>query len=433
VVYVRDRIASSTEGYPRWHCNIGRFLLPNAGVGEEVEWKAPPQPGVCILSLYANDSPTYPDGVLNALHRDDDEGRIGRIEIIVYNINVNSIWFNHTAGDAEDGITLNYASGNPVATPEWIYGWRNSPVAYKATITPKIKAKFSVSPAGKVVSANIYAELERSGIGLGAIAEMPVSFDAQGNSEWVTFDFDGEVSDYVKKGTFSLKWKAYDVNEFTTPDVECGTTNHVAYVVLDTPQHPMEEPWTGVLDRACAWARGVSDCTSAVEKVTDNVYHSGYEYDSLGGAAQYFDGGLFDLTRSLQEWGSSSKDINCWDCANMVDIFGNSIGCTLSRYFIYLEPSGFLVNYIKPIARTWTNDPFSYGTPRSAFLCHYTAWNGTVYDACLELDGDSDPTSSPHVGILPKGMCYYEYRRTLVDPLCVSDLTGIEQSTIDVK
>jgi hypothetical protein len=74
-----------------------------------------------------------------------------------------------------------------------------------------------------------------------------------------------------------------------------------------------------------------------------------------------------------------------------------------------------------------------------AFAMHEVAWtNGCgedddVFDACLQLDADADPTRPPHLGLLATGMRFGRpgdglYRDRLVAPpgraLCVPNPLG---------
>jgi len=46
------------------------------------------------------------------------------------------------------------------------------------------------------------------------------------------------------------------------------------------------------------------------------------------------------------------------------------------------------------------------------FYYHEVPWKGactaadSVYDACLQIDGDADPTSAPHTAMLPTNMVF---------------------------
>lgn len=221
---------------------------------------------------------------------------------------------------------------------------------------------------------------------------------------------------------------------------------HKIYRVLTTPVAPQAQPWKGVLDKACNWASGKSAVITAVGDVVDNIFSSGYEYDNVGGKARYYDDtdGKFLLTTCLSEWGDPSKDINCWDTANMVAIFSNSLGCDLDTFYMARPggppPPAFLLNYIKPIGRSWTNDPFT-APGRQGFSCHWATWSN-IYDATLEVDDDNDPTSSPHTGRQPldmtfdagtPGVPYDDYRGKLVDPMHEVLVGGSPQPPAEVK
>lgn len=65
-----------------------------------------------------------------------------------------------------------------------------------------------------------------------------------------------------------------------------------------------------------------------------------------------------------------------------------------------------------------------------------------VYDSCLRVDNDADPTSSPHSGLLPKNMTfnagtpgtsYDDYRGKLVDPGDETSVSGTLVSPYSVK
>lgn len=128
----------------------------------------------------------------------------------------------------------------------------------------------------------------------------------------------------------------------------------------------------------------------------------------------------------------------------MVAIFSNSLGCGLNTFYMARPggppPPAFLLNYIKPIGRSWTNDAFT-APGRQGFACHWVAWSN-VHDACLQVDNDGDPTSNPHMGIQPvdmtfdagtPGVPYDDYRGKLVDPVHELLVGGSAQPPAEVK
>jgi hypothetical protein len=242
---------------------------------------------------------------------------------------------------------------------------------------------------------------------------------------YVDYDHDTDIS-----------WR-YQVKspEGTDEWIDTGDSeDHVYYIILDQPQAPQAEPWVEVLEKSCDWAYEESTAAGAAARVTEEVYDSGFEYDSVAGSPRFYDeeNDKFDLTDCLGYWGTSNPDVNCWDCAQMVAIFSNALGADLQNYYITRGAYGFLLNYVKPIGRDWTNDPFT-ASGRQGFSSHWTAWGPEVYDACLEVDDDEDPTSPGHDGILPCNMTfnagspstpYDDYRGKLVDPAHEPDVSG---------
>jgi len=199
-------------------------------------------------------------------------------------------------------------------------------------------------------------------------------------------------------------------------------TMHHIYRLMGAPTYPQAEPWKEVLDKSCSWAMEESDEVYVIGSIVDEIYNSGFKYENVWGHNRYEDGGYFKLTTCLSEWGDPYT-INCWDCVNMVAIFSNALGCNLDLLKIESSEGSFLLNYIKPIGRSWTNDPSTL-PGRQGFSYHYVAWS-EVYDACLQVDADGDPTTTGCVGEQPHNMTfnaqtpgipYDDYRGLLADP-----------------
>ena len=128
---------------------------------------------------------------------------------------------------------------------------------------------------------------------------------------------------------------------------------------------------------------------------------------------------------AFRDYGTA-VNVNCTDVANMACIFGNALGVGSSIIKIECGITNgstgtvvlfnYLLNYIKAIGCNWTNNPFNRN-PRSGFGFHRVASIGdNIYDPCLMVDDDSDPTQPPHTALLPKGMSYIQYTSKLIDP-----------------
>ncbi|NLX57642.1 MAG: hypothetical protein GXY74_00980 [Phycisphaerae bacterium] len=229
--------------------------------------------------------------------------------------------------------------------------------------------------------------------------------------------------------------------------VDTGSSNNlVYYIILEQPRAPMTAPWVEVLEMATEWAQQETTQQGAAGKVTEAIYCSGLEYNTgedtgQPGRPRYYDfsTGCFKLTDCLQEWGDASN-VNCWDCAQMLSVFSNALGADLQMYYITSTAGFFYLNYIRPLGRGWTNDPFVAGG-RDPFSCHWTGWP-QIFDACLQVDNDLDPTCSPHSGVLPQNMAFDagtpgaafdDYRGRLVDPLDENAVSGTTQPPASVQ
>jgi hypothetical protein len=223
-------------------------------------------------------------------------------------------------------------------------------------------------------------------------------------------------------------------------------TRHTVYTVLRAPTQPWLQlpdderntqlPWTELLDVACRWAAGATTVEAAAARVTEAVYQLGrtgvLDYDCAGpsvfsvGTPHYtLLPGFFDCSAFLERIHGgfgNGRFVNCSDCAAAVSTFANVLGCDLwqSRMF---GPVPFPLNPTRSIgSRLWLS-ACSVG----AYSMHEVAWTGAcgiadhVYDACVEVDGDVDPTRPPHTPHLPVNLRFGapgqgQYRDRLAAP-----------------
>jgi hypothetical protein len=382
----------------------------------------------------------------------------------VFKMEVTNIKFNHnTSSSGSDALNIreNYSTPFDISNGEWRKTPAiNLPVAYIKETAVTIQARLAVSPAS-FTSADIWAATGHPDGALGMVEKETVTFSGGVSSpEYATFDVSGETAGFVQKATLDVwQWKMENFNGSGSSVCDLNKSGtHTVYILLGEPTHPWNNTygentnvWTDALDMVCEWAYGATTEPEAAAKVTEAIYNSGYQYDNrednwIGGETRYLNrsNGKFRLTSCLSEWGDPEKDINCFDTAQMCASFANAAGCGLDLYeIINIIPGGFWVNYIKPIGRSWTNDPFiDSGTPvRDGFLYHCTAWSD-VWDPCLEVDDDDNPTSLPATGLLPKDMVFIkspssepfdDYREKLVDPLDASSVTGSDIDPVDIE
>ncbi len=185
----------------------------------------------------------------------------------------------------------------------------------------------------------------------------------------------------------------------------------------------MVKPWIAVLHKACAWAKGESDAVGAASRVTENVFSSPqFAYDTSHGRTNYAQGGVFDCKRYLERFNGGiglGQMVNCTDCATIVTTFANALGCKLWESQMGYH---FQCNEIIPIGHGSWQVPFGWG-----FSYHEVAWTGgcddadPLFDACLKVDADTDPTTAPHTHALPKNIVFYrvgetQYKERLAAP-----------------
>ena len=201
------------------------------------------------------------------------------------------------------------------------------------------------------------------------------------------------------------------------------STSHRIYLILDIPSAPWTQtygdkrnPWTDLLDHACAIASGRKTELSASIAVTQAIYSNySLRYDVVSGAPRYGfggTGGSFKLTEWISNvlqqappatptfCGGSAETyndnwiVNCYDAAASLALMGKVIGTRLDYYFH--GPFGYL-QFVVPIGRGKCNNPF-YGctandpvrgiddTSRTSFGNHaYTKASAqNNFDACMK-------------------------------------------------
>jgi hypothetical protein len=362
-----------------------------------------------------------------------------------------AITFNHDPNAATtDALNIRRNATQMVSLPEWQRGVsvnpEDSPAAYAiqetAGQTLTIHAQFrSTDPAIQTAEVRaidpnlaqgcIYAILVSLGIipfvrpaganVLGEVRAHQVTFLPSGETGSVSFDLQNVQLVTAGVGVHTVTWHwQYRLSPSGTW-IDFATSTHRVYSLLETPTAPWQQtpyqvtnqqlPWTEVLDYACNWAAGASTRDGAAAEVTRAVYDLGpaiVEYDCPGGGATHYALSAFNCTAFLERLRGgigNGRYVNCTDCATILSTFANSLGCDLwqSRMGTYVV---FGLNPIRAIGHTiwypgcqnWSGTGFSY---------HEVAWKGActaneeVFDGCLQVDGDADPTAAPQTPLLP--------------------------------
>lgn len=371
-------------------------------------WAAPLDPGKYDVVLDFGQDGQY-------THGEDLIDSLDEVGFYVSEIRVDSISFRYSGSNAI--ILYDNTNNTDINPPEYISaGSVIKPAAWVMGGSHSIQVNFKGTPS--ISSAKIWAE---NGLGGLNSSGDPANVDFFGGNGQATFDVNSPPN-FIGKHLFDWDWRYKDVNGNPSSTVEMGTTGkHVLYTTYAPPQPPMTNPWIDVIDRSCSWAQGESDIITARTEVTAGLNDIGDQdgdvdytpanlYTSNGFAAWQF-----NLTSFLNDLATkTTMQFNCADCANALQVYQNALGLDL-QYRI-LDMGGW-TNYIDPIGNgntaNSTDSEVNWG--RTSWGWHCVGWlsGDIVYDACLHLDGDGQPESTPCSRWLPAHLAFASYRVAL--------------------
>ncbi len=332
---------------------------------------------------------------------------------------VHSIQFNYRNSAA---LPLkNHVNGAAVSVPEYVRNVRNGPAAYIAKALPRIRVVLKRNP-GFIGGAYAIGAMG----GLGGVRRKTVTpvFNTLGFSNPIDFELMWPLPAVVDKPFVKLDWYARKSTGLSIPTL-LGSTGHQLYLVMARPTEPWvtETPWIAALDIACGWASGAGTIDAAAARITERYYHCGMvRYDDVSGATFYgvTTYALSEMIERLNGGLGLGQKVNCTDSANTVSTLANLLGCDLwqCRMGSYFDLNPILA-LGAPSGSPWP--------PWSGFSYHEVPWGGAgtvldrVFDGCLMVDGDSDPTAAPQTWVLPVNMIFGDcttmnYRLRLTPP-----------------
>ncbi len=387
-------------------------------------------------------------------------------------IQVDSIAFNYDATSAaNDALNIRKNASAWVNVPEWQRGIsvnpEDSPAAYAIAATrghtlhvqvslsctdPKVggawvravdNVVFPPPPAG---CWGIIVGLIRAifvilfGNVLGEVGARQVAF-VNGQTGPQLFDLVNTKLAHAVVGVHTTEWRwQYRLGHGGWHDLP-QVSKHRIYVLIDMPTAPWQQtpyvqanvqlPWTDVLDFACNWATGATDKDGAAGLITRHVNGLGpslITYDCPGGGGSHYSAGQFDCSAFIDRLrGGVGQGIyvNCSDCATFTSTFANVLGCDLWQSQM---GNSFQLNDMLGIgSNVWQTCCQGIDGWSGGFFYHEVAWKGActvddhVFDACLQVDGDADPTTPPHTPLLPINMRFGntgdgDYRDRLCTP-----------------
>jgi DNA-binding beta-propeller fold protein YncE len=331
---------------------------------------------------------------------------------------VHSIAFNF----AQQAIPIqNHLTRAPIPVPEYQRGLRNEPACYLRRTTPTIRVVLRRLPGFVAGTYTIGATGSLGGV---RYRDVTPSFGVDDLSSPVDFELMWPLPDRVARADVSLEWFARRVPG-PSPVASVGSAVHRLYVILARPTAPWSDrqiPWAAALNLACGWAAGAGDPDAAAGLIAERYNGSGMvSYDTVSGNTFY--GWMsFNLTEMLERLTGGiglGEKVNCTDSADTVATLANLLGCDLWESRM---EAGFYMNPIQAIGYTVWAPPFWGG-----FGYHEVAWKGgctaadALFDGCLKVDGDANPTVAPHSPLLPVNIVFGDcatmnYRLRLCTP-----------------
>jgi hypothetical protein len=333
-------------------------------------------------------------------------------------ISIEAISFNHDpVSAARDALTIRRNETQDVAVPEWRRGMtrpEDSPAAYTidqiTTNRLTIKVQFRRESADPT-TVEVHA-VGKAGNVLGNVKSRTINFASSLSAvELFELDTSGQNPTVAVN---NIAWDWFIGGTFRQ------TTEHRIYTLVSAPQEPWGQPgspvpdfqlpWTEVLEHACREANGARNENEAAAMLAEWVYSLGPDklrYDDFGaGSSTFTIPGMrtFRCTHFLQALADNARwRVNCTDCATILSSFANILGCDLIQSQI---GDDFQTNRIQKIG---SDSPLS-----QPFRFHEVAWKfpsegaASVYDCCLQVDGDDDPSGGnfqPTLGVnMPLGV-----------------------------
>jgi hypothetical protein len=345
---------------------------------------------------------------------------------------ISAIRFNyHNGSFTNDALNIrkNYSTAAP--SPSWQKGisttYATSPAAYSIKETQGNTLCIQASFSANGISAAFIRAI--GGGRLGRVKERSISFNSAGQSGYETFELENVTFHAHGVDVFNISWRWQWRLKPTDTWKDLDRTRHRIFIILQAPTLPWVQsagstslPWTDALEISCKWARGATDRDNAAALITTHYNGCGVvSYDTSVGAT-FYGSNTYNLSEMIERLNGGpglGGLVNCTDSANTVSTLSNLVGCDLWQSRM---ESSFRLNKVISIGFSTWAVPFGWG-----FSYHEVAWKGactasdSIFDGCLKVDGDPDPTTAPHTPLLPTNMLFGDcvtmnYRLRLCPP-----------------
>jgi hypothetical protein len=308
-------------------------------------------------------------------------------------------------------------------------------VAYPLSLTAADIAGLRVTAtftAATPLTTNIFIRaIDVQGRLLGDVVSLPFAPADVGRKK--QFSLTGAQLPQAKIDAHTVAWRWESSADGQSNWQRFADSVHPVFVIVDRLKAPWGRgadagdphtivPWHGVMERACAWAKGLRDADAVVDAITAEVF-------GLGGrqigteVVQYQNGGLLcdpkvfyvdDFLMIVNSHPNAPTKLNCQDINSAIATFSTILGCNVRVIRLRSKPPATTIdtNEIKVFGhRNVTNKFFEFhevaATPGLPIR------ERPVWDACLMVDFDPNPAAGPHAFELAKGVAIQQNRRDL--------------------
>lgn len=330
----------------------------------------------------------------------------GSVDLIV---EPDQIYFNYEEGNTNDALTLRDNNGVVITESEWdSYDLGRHKFAYiKGQTNRKIKVQFYSNYQGIMHLQIKLSYVPGYSDGIGTVCNFFVSnFDNSPSSpSTLILPLTGTLPDSVGAHSFRWHWEIYAIpvnNSNYCADWTTTETSHHFYTLLAAPQAPVSEPWTSVLDLACAWAANNTTEQQVLSSITTNAYNYFGQTKEYAGDVTHTNGSTFSLTGFF-----SGPYVDCQDMSAVVQVFTWMLGGTQTRVLTINDKrygiEDFYYKKIKPIGLDWIEN--------GNWNFHQVGWLNNVYDACIKLNYNNEriPVNEDVSGSYKNDLYIYNY------------------------
>jgi len=312
-------------------------------------------------------------------------------------------------------------------------GRHNLPAGYVAGSAVEIQATFGQSAISETTGLPVRADGPFDWHSqLPAIRVHPEGFEPAGNVNWapggeVTLVSSEDLPNTLGRHSLDITWRyQVQVGDDWVDISGSHSTHHELYLLVGPSTVPNGShidaspsvSWIGVVEELADAINGLdADNTEVVmDSLRENLHNDPWFVYNPG------DGSYSDFDGPYIYWDDIWVEMTLWlDRSSGVDLYCHSVACVLASLANHIGlDARYLtlgVNFRTHLTRSAGGDNWQ----RWSFNSHgITEVDGLVWDAAVDIDGDSNPDATPVDAVSPMGLTVEEYLTLLTaDPIDV--------------